>query len=72
MTSTVCLTADADIPCLRGAYHLLCLEFRELIDFYRMYEKTGKEGIDHTGRSTQYCIFFYIRYSNRVPSVWMQ
>lgn len=33
----------------RGSYHLLCPEFRELIDFYRIYEKTGKEGIDHTG-----------------------
>lgn len=56
----------------RGSYHLLCSEFRELIDFYRIYEKKrGKKestyGVKH---SIQH--LFYIRCSNGVPSVWMQ
>ena len=56
----------------RGSYHLLCSEFRELIDFYRIYEKNGERrnrpyGVKH---SIQH--LFYIRCSNGVPSVWMQ
>lgn len=56
----------------RGSYHLLCSEFRELIDFYRIYEKKrGKKESTIRGEALN-AASFYIRCSNGVPSVWMQ
>lgn len=53
----------------RGAYHLLCSEFRELIDFYRIYEKKrGKK------ESTMCCIVWKeIRVKSRISrNIYLQ
>lgn len=44
----------------RGSYHLLCSEFRELIDFYRIYEKKrGKKESTIRGESLNTASFLH-------------